>query len=174
MSNLRFASLVGADFREANACGVDFHGANMSNANLHKADFRGSDFSSVSFNGAQFSFDTNLKGANMSGADIQGATFTNAKGEIEPISFQRCAELGGQGIGLQVATEKAVATGAVHPQVSSDTPSRAPESSQSFIASLGGLGVTGGVDTSPADTGQLTPDTGGAGKVPERGGPGIA
>lgn len=107
MSNLRFASLIGADFTGTNARGVDFHGANLTGANLTGANLAGSDFSEVNFTGARISAGTDLQGANFTGAIIQGMTFADRDGNVTPVSYKQLAERGVQGIGLQVAYEKA-------------------------------------------------------------------
>lgn len=170
MSNLRFASMIGADLESANARGVDFHGANLTNANLIRANVAGSDFGEANLTGVRISHDTNLRGCNLGGANIQGMTIQGPDGSISPANYQTLAAQGATGIGLNVAAERAQAQGLTSPFVSTDTPSRAPESHQEFLASLSKTGISGGANVSQEQLANLSaPETPASGRDRERG-----
>lgn len=153
MSNLRFASLIGADFTGANARGVDFHGANMSGSILVGANLAGSDFSEVNFSGTRISSTTNLQGANFAGANIQGMTFQAPDGTVSPVSYTQLQDLGVQGVGLNVAAEKAAAHGVSGSFVSTDNPA---QGTPSFAEAMKGFsGLSGGQEVNSANIGQL-------------------
>lgn len=170
MSNLRFASLIGADLESANARGVDFHGANLTNANLTRANLAGCDFGEANLSGVRISHDTNLRGCNLSGANIQGMTIQGPDGSISPANYQTLGAQGCTGIGLNIAAERAQEQGVTNAFVSTDTPSRAPESHQAFLASLSTSGISGGANVSQEQLANLSaPETPASSRDRERG-----
>jgi len=78
-ANLRWATLVGANFR-----GADLRWTNLRGANLTGADLTGADLRDANFWGA------NLRGADLRGADLRGAILEDAilEGAILPENWQ--------------------------------------------------------------------------------------
>lgn len=174
MSNLRFASLTGADFTGANARGVDFHGANLTGANLTGANLAGSDFSEVNFTGVRISERTNLQGANFTGATIQGMTFADRDGNVAPVSYKQLADMGVQGVGLQVAYEKAGQEGRVFENggVSFGQETTQPIDYAKAAAAMRESGVSGMQVASNATLGRMSAQADLPSQQQERDGPG--
>lgn len=150
MTDLSRASLVGANFQNANARGIIADDANFTGSNLRGAQFDGSSFKYAILDKTVINDASSFQGVNMEGASIKGMTHENADGSRSPVTFQMLQEqYGAQGLGQAVALEKAAAQG--H-RISTDEPVKAPSFTLPSLP-----GVSGAMIASAANLGNIPP-----------------